>query len=125
LEPRAPQLDKPQLPQTQVSKLSNRKNDLMPEFLHNFIEEMRNPRTGIPIKDRQLIKMTTKESITHPKCFVGSEGVDWLVNHQRVSRRDARIILQNLLQVNIFYDIANENGENFVDGNFFLSICGR
>jgi small-conductance mechanosensitive channel len=66
---------------------------------------------GIAIHDRRhLLK-------TYPRCFVGSEAVDWLVRNEGLNRAEALMLGQALVERNVIHHVLDEHG--FHDGNFF------
>jgi len=70
---------------------------------------------GLEIKDRSY------RMRIWPACFVGSEAVDWLVSHLRVSRSEALRCGRAMLAVGLIRHVAGEH--DFKDGGFFYSLA--
>jgi Tfp pilus assembly protein FimT len=58
-----------------------------------------------------------------PACFVGSEAVDWLVSHLRVSRSEALRRGRAMVAVGLIRHVAGEH--DFEDGAFFYGLATR
>jgi hypothetical protein len=66
---------------------------------------------GVEIKTRRFkLKL-------YQRCFVGSEAVDWITKHAKVSRPDALKIGQKMLDKGIFHHVLDEH--QFQDENLF------
>lgn len=78
--------------------------------LQALVAAMRNVG-GIQIKDRQF------HLKNYPQCFIGSEAVDWLVSHLKISRQDAVRVGQRLINENWIHHVLDEQA--FQDGYFF------
>ncbi|MDV3350675.1 hypothetical protein QGP82_18345 [Leptothoe sp. LEGE 181152] len=78
--------------------------------LQELVAAMRNVG-GIHIKERQF------HLKSYPQCFVGSEAVDWLVAHLKISRPDAVTVGQRLINENWIHHVLDEQA--FQDGYFF------
>jgi potassium-dependent mechanosensitive channel len=78
--------------------------------LEGLVTEMRGP-SGLVIKDRRhLVNI-------YPKCFVGSEAVEWLIKNQRTTREGAIQIGQLLVNRGIIHHVLDEH--SFEDKNLF------
>jgi potassium-dependent mechanosensitive channel len=73
-------------------------------------DAMRGP-SGVEIKDRRYLVNI------YPKCFVGSEAVDWLVRNQRTTKEGAVRIGQLLVNRGIIHHVLDEH--SFEDKNLF------
>jgi len=104
--------------------------------VEELIEAMRREKSGIPIKDRRLANAQSKETQVHPKCFLGSEALDWLLAsdtrgpasgtaNASISWRwcnngqEARAILNFLRRADIIYDITHDRDHPFNEGRFY------
>ncbi len=78
--------------------------------IKNLVEQMRSSY-GLIIKDRRYhFKL-------YPKCFIGSEAIDWLVNNRHCTREEAITIGNILVKKGIFHHVVYEHG--LKDGYFF------
>lgn len=68
-------------------------------------------RDGVTIDDRLYLGKT------YPRCWVGSEGVSWLVERQALTRTDAWLVLHRLMQFGLIEHVTNERP--MIDGNFY------
>jgi len=66
---------------------------------------------GLAIGDRSYMGKT------YPRCFVGSEAVDWLARTCGLTRGAAEGIGQSLVELGALHHVVDEHG--FIDGNFF------
>ena len=66
---------------------------------------------GVAIADRRHLFST------YPRCFVGSEAVEWLVRHEDLSRGEALQLGQRLVERGIIHHVLDEHP--FRDGAFF------
>ena len=66
---------------------------------------------GVPISDRAYLGKT------YEKCFVGSEAVDWLMKHHRLTRGEAEDVGQGLVDLGVLHHVLDEHG--FVDEGYF------
>lgn len=78
--------------------------------LKELVTAMRNVG-GIQIKERQFHLKTYRQ------CFIGSEAVDWLVSYLKISRQDAVIVGQRLINENWIHHVLDEQA--FQDDYFF------
>jgi sensor c-di-GMP phosphodiesterase-like protein len=67
--------------------------------------------TGVETRDRMQMLLRYSE------CFVGSEAVDWLSEHLRISRRSAVRVGQRLVALGYIHHVAEEY--DFADGYLF------
>ncbi|WP_264323542.1 mechanosensitive ion channel domain-containing protein [Romeriopsis navalis] len=67
-----------------------------------LIQQMRGPE-GVSIQDRRF-RLTV-----HPKCFVGSEAVTWIVDTQKATREAAVQIGQLLVELGIVHHVTDEH----------------
>ena len=54
----------------------------------------------------------------YPKCFIGSEAVDWLVRHHALSRPQAVRLGERMFESGLFHHVADDH--DFKDGNFYF-----
>ena len=66
---------------------------------------------GVEIRDRRH-RLTV-----FARCFVGREAVDWLVEHEGLSRAEATALGQRLFERGVFRHVRDEH--DFRDGHFF------
>lgn len=85
-------------------------NPLLTLDLKEIVAAMRNVG-GIQIKERQFHLKTYRQ------CFIGSEAVDWLVSHLKISRQDAVVVGQRLVNENWIHHVLDEQA--FQDDYFF------
>ncbi len=85
-------------------------NPLLTLDLQELVAAMRNVG-GIQIKARLYHLKSYRQ------CFVGSEAVDWLVSHLKISRQDAVIVGQRLMDENWIHHVVDEQA--FQDKYFF------
>jgi hypothetical protein len=78
--------------------------------LARLVERMQEPR-GVPIEDRRHLLSV------YPRCFVGSEAVDWLLRAAEMTRADAVALGQRLVERGFVRHVLDEHG--FRDGRFF------
>jgi potassium efflux system protein len=80
------------------------------EQIETLIARMRGPE-GVTIEDRRHLLTV------YPKCFVGREAVDWLTRNVGLSREEATMAGQLLMDRGALRHVLDEHG--FKDGNFF------
>lgn len=78
--------------------------------LDGLVERMRAPG-GLDIRDRRHL------FTTYPKCFVGSEAVEWMMRCVLVSREEAVRLGRTLLQRGVIHHVLDEHG--FKDERLF------
>lgn len=78
--------------------------------IETLVTAMRSPE-GLDIRDRRY------RLNIYPLCFIGSEAVDWLVNHKNCPREEAIEIGQILLEQGIIHHVLDQHP--FKDGLFF------
>lgn len=66
---------------------------------------------GVPIRDRRYLHRV------YPRCFVGSEAVDWMVASSELTRSEAIKLGQVLVDRRVIHHVLDEHG--FRDGRFF------
>jgi hypothetical protein len=71
---------------------------------------MREP-DGVPVGDRRHLLTV------YPRCFVGSEAVDWLLREVELTRAEAVGLGQRLVERGLVRHVLDEH--DFRDGNFF------
>jgi hypothetical protein len=69
---------------------------------------------GVPIQDRR------HRLAVYPRCFVGSEAVDWLAGTAELTRGEAAALGQRLVDRGFVRHVLDEHG--FRDGNFFYAF---
>jgi small-conductance mechanosensitive channel len=80
------------------------------EELGALVDRMRQPG-GVVVADRRYLLTN------YPSCFVGREAVDWMVHSLEVSRDDARVLGQMMLERGFIHHVLDEH--DFKDGRFF------
>lgn len=75
-----------------------------------IVSQMRGP-SGVEIKDRR------SNLKSFDKCFVGSEAVDWLMEHEKATREEAILIGELMVSERLIHHVLDEHG--FKDGPFF------
>jgi potassium-dependent mechanosensitive channel len=68
-------------------------------------------KDGVDVRDRRH-RLTV-----FARCFIGSEAVDWIVEHEDLSRGEATALGQRLLERGLFRHVRDEH--DFRDGHFF------
>jgi len=76
-------------------------------------------REGVPIRDRRLTHAKNKQTQIHPRCFLGSEAMDWLTTHVTHSESESRDILNSLLRGGVIYDISHDVGQAFSKQRYY------
>lgn len=92
------------------SLLIRQKGDLTDNEIDALVDQMRGP-DGVEIKDRRY----RLRSFT--ACFVGSEAVTWLTQHQKATREEAIRMGQFLIERGIIHHVTDEH--TFEDSYFF------
>ncbi|HXZ47889.1 MAG TPA: hypothetical protein VEG27_02660 [Usitatibacter sp.] len=75
------------------------------------VEEAMRSAGGVPIQERVHLAKS------YPRCFVGSEAVDWLMARYRLRLGAAETVGQRLLELGVFHHVVDEHG--FVEGRYF------
>jgi small-conductance mechanosensitive channel len=83
------------------------------EELSGLVERMQ-AAGGVPIQDRRF------RLALYPRCFVGSEAVDWLARSAELTRGEAVALGQRLVERGFVRHVLDEHG--FRDGNFFYGF---
>ena len=94
----------PNLPLKQTEQLAQKSAQKTSEKinLYDLIAKMRREQ-GLEIKTRRYqLKL-------YKRCFVGSEAVDWLVNHLNISRQQAVAIGRKLIHKKIIHHVSEEH----------------
>lgn len=68
-------------------------------------------RDGVPIEERNYL------SKTYPRCFIGSEAVDWMAARCGLSVGAAETIGERMLELGIFHHVLDEHG--FLEGRYY------
>jgi hypothetical protein len=84
--------------------------------LARLAERMRAP-DGVPTRDRR------HRLAVYPRCFVGSEAVDWLLRAGELTRSEAVALGQRLVERGFVRHVLDEH--DFRDGNFFYAFRGE
>ncbi len=88
--------------QVELLKRNSQYNLPVTNNLQNIIDEMRGIN-GIEITDRRYhLKV-------YPKCFVGSEVVDWMVTHLSISSEQAVQLGRRLIDKNIIHHVHDQH----------------
>ena len=74
------------------------------------------------LREKTQVADRTYLGTAYPKCWVGSQAVDALCNHQTMPRHQAHLILHRLMMSGLFRHVVNE--QPFVDGNFYYRFNG-
>ncbi len=95
---------------------SNELSELAPEEwsdadLEAVAEKLRGP-SGVDIADRRHLLALYR------RCFVGSEAVDWLAGYAGLTRREAVVVGQRLVDQGRLCHVLGEHG--FRDGHYFF-----
>jgi len=87
------------------------------DALDDVFPEFNDSKTGVECKTRKagIFK-------SHQDCFVGSEAVDWLVNHFNVSRKTAVELGQKMVNMGFFLPV---NCKDFEDKNSFYRFVNQ
>jgi len=86
-------------------------------LLKNFVKQMREPETGVSIKDR-VWHFSATHFTTYNRCFVGTELVDWLVKNKSLHEREHAVkIGQKLMTAGLFHHVTDTLP--FLDGHYF------
>jgi len=95
--------------------LPDLKQEVADEVIQKLAFEMRQPKTGVEIKDRRWGLRNWRH------CFVGSEGVSWLLSHANLKHRDEAIQLgRSMMRKGVFSHVADK--QNFADEYYFYSF---
>jgi Domain found in Dishevelled, Egl-10, and Pleckstrin (DEP) len=68
-------------------------------------------KTGLSVQDRSY------HGKTYDNCFIGSEAVDWLKTHTKLSRHDSEILLNRLYSFHTIEHVTQDH--DIRDGYFF------
>lgn len=92
------------------SSSSKSKNKLNRFSVRQLAQEMRSEQ-GVEIKTRRhKLKL-------YQRCFVGNEAVDWITKKTKLSREDAIVIGQKMIDKGIFHHVLDEH--QFEDEELF------
>ncbi len=75
-------------------------------------QQMRKGETPLDVRDRSYLLKK------YPKCFVGSEAVDWLARHHHLTRPQAVKLGERMFEAGLFHHVADDH--DFTDGNFYF-----
>ena len=87
-------------------------HDISAVDLYQLAAEMRASKTPLNIRDRSYL------FTDYPSCFVGSEAVDWIVQHKAFKRPQAIKLGERMFESGLFHHVTDEH--DFKDGNFFF-----
>jgi len=83
------------------------KRKVSPLF-QNFMNEMRDPNTGISIKDRKQ-HLSARSYTTFHKCFLGSDAVDWIVKKMNLEDRKLAVkIGKKMIEGDIIHHVLDK-----------------
>lgn len=101
----------PNLPPKQTQQLVQKPEQKSEKInLYDLIAKMRGEK-GLEIKTRRYqLKL-------YKRCFVGSEAVDWLVDHLKISRQQSVAIGRKLIHKKVIHHVGDEH--SFKDENLF------
>jgi potassium efflux system protein len=71
---------------------------------------------GVPTADRRHLLTVYK------RCFIGREAVDWMTRSLGLTRQEAILAGQILMDRGVFHHVLDEH--TFKDGHFFYRFCG-
>jgi Domain found in Dishevelled, Egl-10, and Pleckstrin (DEP) len=83
--------------------------------LAQLVKEMRSPK-GVKIETR-----SQSFRLPYLRCFVGREAVDWISNRLSISRSQAVLLGQRLIDDDWAKNLSNQ--EPFEDSDFFYQFC--
>lgn len=87
--------------------------------LNDLVSAMKNPKTGIPVKDRK------KKLKTYNNCFVASEAINWLLQNCPIRDREEAEQLGNKLVQQKYIRHAGTPNKPFKDGEHFFIFLVR
>ena len=87
-------------------------HDISAVDLYQLAAEMRAGKTALAIRCRSYL------FTDYPSCFVGSEAVDWIVQHKAFKRPQAVKLGERMFESGLFHHVTDEH--DFKDGNFFF-----
>jgi Domain found in Dishevelled, Egl-10, and Pleckstrin (DEP) len=99
-----------------IVKIVKDAQDIVKYFdLAQLAQEMRSP-TGVSIENRS-------QSFRFPylRCFIGREAVDWICLKLSISRPDAIVLGQRLIDDKWIHNLSNK--QPFQDTDFFYQFC--
>lgn len=80
----------------------------LPREILILVADLRDPATGITIRDRRLTNSVTGTMTTYPRCFQGVEALDWLLMRKRLTQiEDTKALLNVLIQADLICDIGS------------------
>lgn len=91
-------------------RFSGRRAELDRVHLGQVEAAMRSPG-GVPISERTYLART------YPRCFVGAEAVDWLMQRYDLPLGAAETVGQRLLELGVLHHVVDEHG--FVEGKLY------
>ncbi|MEA5532614.1 mechanosensitive ion channel domain-containing protein [Crocosphaera sp. XPORK-15E] len=102
-----------------ASSLSEKELDPLEERLTDselkaLVKQMRSPN-GLSLEDRRY------RLNIYPDCFIGSEAVNWLVEHQNYTREEAIEFGQILIERGIIHHVLDQH--SFEDSYLFYRFC--
>jgi hypothetical protein len=83
--------------------------------LAQLVEQMRSPK-GVKIENR-----SQSFRLPYLRCFIGSEGVDWMSAKLSISRAQAVELGQRSIDDNWLINLSNK--QPFADADFFYQFC--
>jgi hypothetical protein len=98
-----------------IIKVVENSQDLVKYFnLAQLVEEMRSPQ-GVEIKTR-----SQSFRLPYLRCFSGREGVDWIATKLSITRLDAVVLGQRLIEENWLRNLSNQ--QPFQDADLFYQF---
>lgn len=76
--------------------------------------QLRGP-DGVEVVDRRYLLRV------YSQCFIGREAVTWLAKHENLTRKEARVLGERMLELGQFRHVLDEHG--FIDGDFYYRFC--
>jgi hypothetical protein len=83
--------------------------------LAQLVETMRSPH-GVKIENR-----SQSFRLPHPRCFIGREAVDWIATNLNISRADAVLLGQRLIDEKWARNLSNK--QPFEDAELFYQFA--
>jgi hypothetical protein len=98
-----------------ITKIVESTGDIVKYFdLAQLVNEMRSPQ-GVEIKNR-----SQSFRLPYLRCFIGREAIDWMTNRLSISRSDAVVLGQRLIDDSWLQNISNQ--QPFEDGDLFYQF---
>eukprot|EP00871_Galdieria_phlegrea_P005191 jgi/Galph1/5673/GphlegSOOS_G4342.1 len=96
---------------TRNSQLPDLQVEPFPDFV-NIYSSLRNPVDGLKVSDRRWMLKT------YPKCFTGTEAVEWMTTKLHLSKKEALDLGQRLMTAGVIQPVFGS--DVFVEGDSFF-----